>query len=92
MGDRGGRNIKAISTDIAEGFITINPIFLKLYNEDDLKVLYKAIERKQAEIRTEPFPYNDVIGIRKRNLKLQRLYAASTIIKNYAREKRLSIF
>mgnify|MGYP001079086851 CR=1 FL=1 len=87
-----GKNFKAVANDIAEGFITVNPIFLKPYDKDDINALYKAIERKQIEIRAEPFPYNDNYLIRKRNLKLQRLFNALMIIKNFAREKNFLLF
>lgn len=85
------KNFKALANDITEGYITVNPIFLKPFEKDDIQALYKAIERKQVEIRAEPFPYNDTNLIRKRNLKLQRLYNALMIIKNFAREKNILI-
>jgi hypothetical protein len=54
-------------------------------------MLYETIQRKQNEMRAEPFPYGDVELIRKRNLKLQRVYNAQMLIKNYARERRIKI-
>lgn len=86
------KNFKAIANDISEGYVTVNPIYLKPYEKKDLEALFKAIERKQIEIRSEPFPYNDSYLIRKRNLKLQRLYNALMIIKNFAREKNFLLF
>ncbi len=92
MPAKGARNYKAIAVDVAEGFVTINPLFLKGFDEEGIKSLYNAIERKQAEIRAEPFPHHDVLLIRKRNIRLQRLYASLTIIKAFARERRISLF
>lgn len=86
-----GRNFKAIASDIAEGFITVNPIFLKSYDEQGIKLLSEYIGRKQNAIRSEPFPFNDAFLIRKRNLMLQRLYGALMVIKNFARERRYKI-
>ncbi|MDI6800892.1 MAG: hypothetical protein QMD01_02380 [Thermodesulfovibrionales bacterium] len=91
MVSESGRNFKAIAYDISEGFVTVNPLFLKPFDEKNLKSLYRAIERKQSEIRAEPFPYNDSILIRQRNIKLQRLYAALIVLKNFAREAKLAI-
>jgi len=85
------RNIKAIVTDIAEGFVTLNPIYLKPFSEDQLKLLYETIGRRQIDVRAEPFPYNNVDAIRLRNLKLQRLYTALIVLKNYAREKKMNV-
>ncbi len=84
-----GRNLKAIASDIAEGFVTVNPIYLKPFDPETLKALYETISRKQNELRAEPFPYGDVEKIRRRNLKLQRVYNSLMLIKNYARERRI---
>jgi hypothetical protein len=85
------RSLKAIAADIAEGFITVNPLYLKHYTESMCKALYEAIEQKQNVIRAEPFPTHDVLQIRKRNVRLQRLHSARMVIRNFAREKRFSL-
>jgi hypothetical protein len=87
-----GKSAKAISSDIAEGYVTVNPLFLKSFDLDTLKELHQEILRMQAEIRGEKFPYSDVKAIRLRNMKLQRLHSATSIIKNYARERRMPFF
>lgn len=89
---QGNRNLKAIVSDIAEGYITVNPLFLKPFNEESLKTLYSIVMRAQTEIRIEPFPYHEIDLIRKRNMKLQRLNAALTVIKNTARERRYKFY
>ncbi|MEW5744121.1 MAG: hypothetical protein AB1805_01595 [Nitrospirota bacterium] len=91
MADAGKRNFKAIAADIAEGFITVNPIFLKPFDANALKLLCTTIERRQSELRAEPFPYHDLLLIRKRNLRLQRLFTALSVIKNYARDRKMTI-
>jgi len=91
MPGKGIRNYKAIAVDVAEGFVTVNPLFLKSFDEEGIKSLFIAIERKQSEIRAEPFPHHDVLLIRKRNLRLQRLYSSLTIIKTFARERRMPL-
>lgn len=77
------KSLIAVANDIAEGFITVNPIFLKKFNEKQLKELLEALIRKEKQIRAEPFPFNDPLQIRKRNLKLQRLYQAQVVLKNF---------
>jgi len=84
-----GRNLKAVANDIADGFVTINPIYLKPFDPESVKLLYDAINKKQNELRAEPFPYGDVEKIRRRNLKLQRIYNSLILIKNYARERKI---
>lgn len=91
MAEQTKRNFRAIVSDISEGFVAVNPIYLKPFDENALKTLCRAIERKQIEIRSEPFPYDDICLIRKRNIRLQRLYSALMVIKNFAREKRFKL-
>ncbi len=89
MTQQSGKSFKMLANDVSDGYITVNPLFLKNFNESGLKSLLKAVEQKQIELRSEPFPYNDVSKIRHRNLRLQRLHSATVILKNYAREKRI---
>ncbi len=92
MAEQSGRNFKLIANDVADGYVAINPIFLKSFNAPNIKALYKALEHRQNEVRSEPFPYNDTPMIRKRNIRLQRLYSSLLIIRNYAREKNIPMF
>lgn len=87
-----GKSPKAVAYDIAEGYITVNPIFLKPLNRDELKELYQEIIKVQTAIRAEKFPFSDIPAIRMRNMRLQRLHLAGTIIKNFARERRFLNF
>jgi hypothetical protein len=84
-----GKSLKAITYDIAEGYVVVNPIFLKPLDDDSLKGLYHEVVKTQTEIRSEKFPHGDTQAIRWRNTKLQRLYSASMIIRNFARERRI---
>jgi hypothetical protein len=86
-----GKSFKAITYDIADGYVTVNPIFLKSLDNDSLKGIYHEIMRTQAEIRREKFPYNDTKAIRLRNTRLHRLHSASIIIKGFARERRITL-
>ncbi len=92
MKEQGIKNLKTIVNDISEGFITVNPLFLKQFDKVGLKNLLKTINQKQIEVRSEPFPYNEIQKIRHRNMRLQRLHNAVIIIKNYSKEKRIQLF
>jgi len=81
--------MKALAQDIAEGYLSINPIILKPMDADSLKALYEAVNRYQIEIRAEKFPFGDPQAIRMRNLKLQRLFGAVMVIRNFAKSKRI---
>ena len=84
-----GKSLKAITFDIAEGYVVVNPILLKQLEDDSLKGLYHEIMKAQIETRGGKFPHGDTQGIRRRNTRLQRLYSALMVIKNFARERRI---
>ncbi len=83
-----GKSPKAVATDIAEGYVAVNPLFLKPLDEQMMKELYQEIQKVASEIRAEKFPHGDVMAIRRRNTRLSKLHTAAMIIRNYARERR----
>jgi hypothetical protein len=91
MGNVRGKSNKALTLDVAEGYIAVNPLFLKPFDHETLKDFYHHIEKTQKDLRAERFPANDIQAIRMRNLKLQRLYSAQMIIRNFARERRIPL-
>jgi len=86
-----GKSLKAIARDISEGYVAVNPLFLKPLEAEVLKDLYHEVMQTQGEIRADKFPYNDPQAIRWRNSRLQRLYSAAMIIRNFARDRRIII-
>jgi len=86
-----GKSLKAVSYDISDGYLTVNPIFLKSLDNESLKGLYQEIVRVQAEIRAEKFPHSDTQLIRSRNMRLQRLHQSLIVIKNFARERKVML-
>ena len=84
-----GKSLKAIAYDIAEGYVVVNPLFLKSIDKESLQGLYHELMRAQIGVRSDKFPHGDPQAIRWRNTKLQRLNAASMILKNFARERRI---
>jgi hypothetical protein len=86
-----GKSLKALIRDVAEGYVAVNPLFLKPFDSETLRDFYREIAKVQVEIRSERFPTGDVNAIRERNVKLQRLYSATMVIRNYLRERRISV-
>jgi hypothetical protein len=86
-----GKSNKALTMDVAEGYIAVNPIFLKPFDPETLKEFYHEIDKTQKILRSEKFPTNNIEAIRMRNLKLQRLYLATVIIRTFARERRIPL-
>ena len=83
-----GKSPKAVAYDISEGYIAVNPLFLKPLDDNELKELYAEIIRAQAVVRSERFPHSDVMAIRRRNVRLSKLHSAAMIIRNFARGRR----
>lgn len=86
-----GKSLKAILRDVAEGYVAVNPLFLKSFAPETIRDFYQELMKVQIEVRGEKFPTHDVNAIRYRNVRLQRLYSAAMILKNYARERRISL-
>lgn len=84
-----GKNLKATAYDIAEGFVMVNPLFLKLLDNETTTSFYKELIKVQTEIRSEKFPNTDTNLIRRRNMKLQRLHSSAMIVRNYARKSKI---
>lgn len=91
MGNVRGKSNKALTMDVAEGYVSVNPIFLKPFEPEALKEFYHEIDKTQKFLRSEKFPSNDIDAIRMRNLKLQRLYLATVVIRTFARERRIAL-
>jgi len=86
-----GKSLEAITRDIADGYVAVNPIFLKSFDEEALTEFYKALAKAQSKLRGEPFPAGDLAAIRLRNLSLQRLHQATVVVRNFARTRRIKI-
>jgi len=86
-----GKSLKATIRDIADGYVVVNPLFLKSFEHETLRDFYIEISKVQNEIRAERFPTRDIMAIRGRNLKLQRLFSATMIIRNYAKDRKVSL-
>lgn len=86
-----GKSIAAVATDIADGFIFLNPLILKGFAPETYKELYYQMKKIQTAVRTEKFPTHDQAAIRSRNLRLQRLHQAIVVLQNAARMKKVAL-
>jgi hypothetical protein len=87
----GGKSMKQVATDVAEGYTTMNPLVLKKFDKDMIKELYEHLNKAMNGARNIPVPTNDVAAMRMKNMKLQRLHNALIIVRNNAREKRIPL-
>jgi hypothetical protein len=86
-----GKSMKAVAVDVAEGYVSVNPLFLKKFDKDMIKNLYENLSKAMTGTRNEKIAWNDQAALRTRNMKLQRLHNAMIILRNIAREKRIPL-
>lgn len=83
-----GKNIEAVAKDIAEGYVFVNPIYLKKFSPELLKKLLAACNKTMIFIRNEKYPSGDTNAIKHRNVRLSRLNNATTVMKHFAKTRR----
>ncbi len=86
-----GKSMKAVAFDVAEGYISVNPLFLKKFDKEMIKDLFENLNKAMTATRNEKILLTDQTAMRTRNMKLQRLHNAMIIIRNTAREKRIPL-
>jgi len=86
-----GKSMRVIAVDVAEGFVSVNPLFLKKFDKDMIKELYEHLNKSMTFTRNEKIDLTNQVMLRTRNMKLQRLHNAMIIIRNIAREKRIPL-
>ncbi len=86
-----GKSMKSVASDVAEGYISVNPLFLKKFDKDMIKELYENLNKFLTGLRNEKIDLADQASVRTRNMKLQRIHNAMIIVRNTAREKRIPL-
>jgi len=86
-----GKSMKAVAFDVAEGYISVNPLFLKKFDKGMIKELFENLSKALTITRNEKVTIGDQAALRTRNMKLQRLHNAIIILRNIAREKRIPL-
>ena len=86
-----GKSMRVVAVDVAEGYISVNPLFLKKFDKDMVKELYDHLNKALTSTRNEKTDFTNIVVLRTRNLKLQRLHNAMIVLRNIAREKRIPL-
>ena len=83
--------MRVVAVDVADGYVTVNPLLLKKFDKDMVKELYEHLNKALTGTRNEKIDFTDSAALRMRNLKLQRLHNAMIVLRNIAREKRIPL-
>jgi hypothetical protein len=86
-----GKSMKAVAVDVAEGYISVNPLLIKRFDKDMVKDLYENLNKTLTATRNEKVVLSDQAALRTRNMKLQRLHNAMIVLRNIAREKSIAL-
>jgi hypothetical protein len=86
-----GKSMKVVAVDVAEGYISVNPLLLKKFDKDMVKELFEHLNKALTGTRNEKIDLTDHSALRMRNMKLQRLHNAMIVLRNIAREKRIPL-
>ncbi len=84
-------NPQRMARDIADGYILISPSSLKSMTPADIKTIKQSIAIVQREIRAEQVPLENVMEVKKKNMKLQRLSQALMIISSHCKQKNIPV-
>ncbi len=82
---------KMLAWDIAKGVTTISVANIKQYTPADLKLIMVNIGIVQREIRGEQAPFEDIMAVKAKNQRLQRLNQAISTISSYAKQRRIPL-
>jgi hypothetical protein len=86
-----GKSMKVVAVDVAEGYLSVNPLLLKKFDNDMIKELYDHLNKALTGTRNEKTDFSNHAALRTRNMKLQRLHNAMIVLRNIAREKRIPL-
>ena len=84
-------NPKKIAQDISEGLISISAPMLKRYNAADIKIILNNMAIVSRELRATQIPLDDVLGLKKKNMKITRINQADMIIRAHCKKKRIPV-
>ena len=83
-----GGSAAAMASQVAEGFITLNPNTLRGYAPGDLASLKQELERLQRDTRALTPAADDALGNQAKSRKVTRLNSAIMTVNNKMTSKR----
>lgn len=72
-----------VATDVADGYVMLNPPFLKKYERHEVETLLKEIEKLARDTRGSVVPADDSDANQAKNRKLLRLSQAVVVLQNW---------
>ena len=85
------RNLALLAKDVMEGYLTLNPLVLRKYDETTCKELHRQLRRLQTTIRIESVDLGNQASLRIRNHRLQRMSQALGVLEHHAKLHRIAL-
>jgi hypothetical protein len=83
------RSLALAAKDVMEGYLTLNPLVLKKFEDHSYKELYRQLRKLQVAIRSEGVNLSNQTALRTRNLRLQRMHQALTVMEHHAKNTKI---
>lgn len=71
------------ASELADGYLSLNPVVLKKYEKHELDALQKEIEKLSRDTRSQIIPADDSEGAQTKNRRLLRLSQATVVLQSY---------
>ena len=80
-----------MAKDIMEGYVVLNPLVLKKFDESAYKDLHEHLRKLQTAVRSSGVDLTNQEATRNRNLKMQRMHQAMAVLENQARRMKIML-
>ena len=72
-----------VASDVAEGYVSLNPVVLKKYEKHEVDALLKELEKLTRDTRSQVVPQDDAEASATRSRKLLRLSQANVVLQTW---------
>ncbi len=85
------RSLGLMAKDIMEGYVAVSPLILKKFDVSSYRELYHHLRKLQASLRGHGVSLQNQVALRERNLRLQRMHQALSVMEFQAKLHRISL-
>jgi hypothetical protein len=72
-----------VATDVADGYVSLNPVVLKKYMKHEVDALLKELEKLTRDTRSQVVPQDDSEASATRSRRLLRLSQANMVLQSW---------
>ena len=85
------RSLGLMAKDIVEGYVAVSPLVLKKFDVSSFRELYQHLRKLQAAMRGQGVTLQNQVALRERNLRLQRMHQALSVMEFQAKLHRIPL-